>query len=222
MIPINIIPKPVKCVASGGSFTLTADTTIVAAARQARGGRAAVGGRVGAGDWLLAEGGHHQPQDAGTIQLRIDRSQTSRSATALGAEGYRLNVTPQQITISAPKPTGLFYGVQSLRQLLPPTIFREAVVQGMSWTIPCVEIEDAPRFAWRGMMLDPCRHFIPKEFVKKFIDLLALHKYNTLHWHLTDDQGWRVDQALSPVDRDRRVAEGDAGRQARMAQPQLR
>ena len=187
MTPINIIPKPVKCVASGGSFTLTADTTIVAA-----GAAAAVGQQLAA---ALAPATGFWPkvvatstQDAGTIQLHIDRS-----ASALGAEGYRLNVTPQQVTISAPKPAGLFYGVQSLRQLLPPTIFREAVVQGVSWTIPCVEIEDAPRFAWRGMMLDPCRHFIPKEFVKKFIDLLALHKYNTLHWHLTDDQGWRVE-----------------------------
>ena len=192
MTPINIIPKPVKCVATGGSFTLTADTTIVAA-----GAAAAVGQQLAA---ALAPATGFWPkvvatstQDAGTIRLRIDRSQTSRSAAALGAEGYRLSVTPQQVTISAPKPAGLFYGVQSLRQLLPPAIFREAAVQGVDWTIPCVEIEDAPRFAWRGMMLDVARHFMPKEFVKKFIDLLALHKVNTLHWHLTEDQGWRIE-----------------------------
>ncbi len=192
MTPISIIPKPVKCVATGGSFTLTADTTIVAA-----GAAAAVGQQLAA---ALAPATGFWPkvvatstQDAGTIRLRIDRSQTSRSAAALGAEGYRLSVTPQQVTISAPKPAGLFYGVQSLRQLLPPAIFREAAVQGVDWTIPCVEIEDAPRFAWRGMMLDVARHFMPKEFVKKFIDLLALHKVNTLHWHLTEDQGWRIE-----------------------------
>ena len=192
MTQISIIPKPVKCVATGGSFTLTADTTIVAA-----GAAAAVGQQLAAalapatGFWPKVVAS--STQDAGTIRLRIDRSQTSRSAAALGAEGYRLSVTPQQVTISAPKPAGLFYGVQSLRQLLPPAIFREAAVPGVDWTIPCVEIEDTPRFAWRGMMLDVARHFMPKEFVKKFIDLLALHKYNTLHWHLTEDQGWRIE-----------------------------
>ena len=187
MTQISIIPKPVKCVTTSGSFKLTADTTIVAA-----GAAAAVGQQLAAalapatGIWpkVVAT----STQDAGTIRLRIDRSPSS-----LGAEGYRLSVTPQQVTISAPKPAGLFYGVQSLRQLLPPAIFREATVQGVDWAIPCVEIEDAPRFAWRGMMLDVARHFMPKEFVKKFIDLLALHKINTLHWHLTEDQGWRIE-----------------------------
>ncbi len=192
MTPISIIPKPVKCVPTGGSFKLTADTTIVAA-----GAASAVGQQLAAalapatGFWPRVVAS--STQDAGTIRLQIDRSQTSRSASAHGAEGYRLSVTPQQVTISAPQPAGLFYGVQSLRQLLPPAIFREAAVHGVDWVIPCVEIEDAPRFAWRGMMLDVVRHFMPKEFVKKFIDLLALHKYNTLHWHLTDDQGWRVE-----------------------------
>ncbi len=184
MTQINIIPKPVKCVATGGAFTLTPDTVIVAA-----GAAAAVGQQLAA---ALAPATGFWPkvlttstQDAGTIRLRIERG--------LGAEGYRLSVTPREITIRATQPAGLFYGVQSLRQLLPPAIFREATVPGVDWTIPCVEIEDAPRFAWRGMMLDPCRHFIPKEFVKKFIDLLALHKYNTCHIHLTDDQGWRLE-----------------------------
>jgi hexosaminidase len=89
-------------------------------------------------------------------------------------------------------PAGIFYGMQSLRQLLPPAIFREALVDGVSWTIPAVSIEDYPRFTWRGAHLDVCRHFMPKEFVKKYIDLLALHKINSFHWHLTEDQGWRI------------------------------
>ena len=141
MTPISVIPKPVKCAATGGSFTLTADTTIVAA-----GAAAAVGQKLAA---ALAPATGFWPkvvatstQDAGTIRLRIERG--------LGAEGYRLSVTPREITIRATQPAGLFYGVQSLRQLLPPDIFREAKVEGVEWTIPCVEIEDAPRFAWRG------------------------------------------------------------------------
>ncbi len=111
----------------------------------------------------------------------------------LGVEGYQLNVTPEAVTLRAPQPAGLFYGVQSLLQLLPPEILREAKVENAAWTIPCVQIKDYPAFGWRGAMLDVGRHFMPKAFVKKFIDLLALYKLNTFHWHLTEDQGWRIE-----------------------------
>jgi hexosaminidase len=113
--------------------------------------------------------------------------------TSLGAEGYRLSVRPNVITITSAAPAGAFYATQSLRQLLPSEIFRDAPIAGMKWTIPAVTIVDRPRFAWRGMHLDVSRHFMPKEFVKKYIDLLALHKMNSFHWHLTDDQGWRIE-----------------------------
>jgi hexosaminidase len=87
--------------------------------------------------------------------------------------------------------------VQTIRQLLPPDVFRDAPLRARAgaaaWTMPAVRIEDAPRFRWRGAMLDVARHFMPKEFVKKYVDLLALHKMNTFHWHLTDDQGWRLE-----------------------------
>src|SRR5439155_1656814 len=83
--------------------------------------------------------------------------------------------------------------LQTLRQLLPPQVFRQATVSGVAWVVPAVAIEDAPRFAWRGIHLDVARHFMPKEFVKKVIDLAALHKLNRFHWHLTDDQGWRIE-----------------------------
>lgn len=184
---INIIPKPVKCTPTGGHFTLTADTLIVAPAAAAEVGQqlaAALAPATGFWPKVVAE----SARSANVIRLRI-----ARELANLGPEGYRLNVTPQQVTIAAAQPAGLFYGVQSLRQLLPPAIFREARVEGIEWTIPGVEIEDYPRFAWRGMMLDVCRHFMPREFIKKFIDLLALHKYNTFHWHLTEDQGWRIE-----------------------------
>jgi hexosaminidase len=108
-------------------------------------------------------------------------------------EGYRLKVTPKEITIQAQKAAGVFYAFQTLRQLLPPVIESRAVVAGRAWSIPAVEINDAPRFAYRGMMLDVARHFFPVSDVKRYIDLMALHKFNHLHLHLTDDQGWRIE-----------------------------
>ena len=122
------------------------------------------------------------------VALALDRS-----LAGLGDEGYRLTVTEEEIAIRAPKPRGILHGSQTLRQLLPPEIFYRAPVAGASWAIPAVEIEDRPRFGWRGSHLDVGRHFMPKEFVLKHIDLLALHKFNVFHWHLTDDQGWRIE-----------------------------
>ncbi|MGH7453414.1 MAG: glycoside hydrolase family 20 zincin-like fold domain-containing protein, partial [bacterium] len=101
----------------------------------------------------------------------------------LGKEGYELEVTLKAVTIRAYQPAGLFYGVQTLRQLLPPEI--ESAKPISELTIPCVKISDQPRFPWRGMLLDCGRHFISKDFVKRYIDLLAYHKMNRLHWHLT-------------------------------------
>jgi hexosaminidase len=106
----------------------------------------------------------------------------SRSSERLGAEGYRLRIRPRSIEISALKPAGLFYGIQTLRQLMTGNP-----------KISCVEIEDRPRFAWRGMLLDCCRHFMSIDTVKRYIDLLAYHKMNAFHWHLTEDQGWRLE-----------------------------
>lgn len=111
----------------------------------------------------------------------------------IGKEGYRLTVTPETVKLEAAENNGLFYACQTLRQLLPAAIFETQQVREVQWTIPCATVIDYPRFQWRGMHLDVCRHFMPKEFVKKYIDLLALHKMNTFHWHLTDDQGWRIE-----------------------------
>ena len=107
-------------------------------------------------------------------------------------ESYTLRVTPEQINISAAGPAGVFYGIQTLRQLLPPSVER-GKGKGESWEVPCVTIEDAPRFGWRGLHLDVGRHFYPVDFIKKYIDLMALHKLNVFHWHLTEDQGWRIE-----------------------------
>lgn len=116
----------------------------------------------------------------------------------LGDEGYRLAVTPTGIKIQAKTDAGMFYGVQSLRQLLPANILRNGT-QTDKWVIPACTIEDSPRFGWRGSHLDVARHFMPKSFVLKFIDQLAFHKMNRFHWHLTDDQGWRIEIKKYPL-----------------------
>jgi hexosaminidase len=110
---------------------------------------------------------------------------------ALGAEGYELTIAPDGITIAAAEPAGLFYGVQTLRQLLPPNI-EQSTMQAGPWTLPTGTIRDNPRFEWRGAMLDVARHFFGVADVKRYIDLLAYYKLNRLHLHLSDDQGWRI------------------------------
>jgi hexosaminidase len=183
-----LVPQPVHVTSRRGSFTLTGSTVITTdAASRPLGGQLAdylfpaTGFRLVVGSVAPTAGG------ARSISIRLDSS-----LTALGDEGYRLEVQPTRVTIRARRPAGAFYAIQTLRQLLPPAIFRQAKVAA-TWTIPAVSIEDYPRFSWRGMHLDVGRHFMPKEFVKKYVDLLALHKMNRFHWHLTEDQGWRIE-----------------------------
>ena len=118
---------------------------------------------------------------------------TKNANTNLAPEGYELTVTSNSVVIRAPAPAGLFYGVQTLFQLLPPEIFSTNLVRGVAWQIPCVQIEDWPRFKWRGFMLDVSRHFFNKSEVETLLDAMALHKLNVFHWHLTDDHGWRIE-----------------------------
>ncbi len=107
---------------------------------------------------------------------------------------YVLDITPKRIEIKAANGRGLFYGLQTLRELLPQAIeSRARVAADAEWSVPCVRIIDSPRFRYRGMHLDVCRHFFPVPFIKKYIDLIALQKMNYFHWHLTDDQGWRIE-----------------------------
>ena len=117
----------------------------------------------------------------------------SGADSALGAEGYTLSLTPTNAVIRATTGAGIFYGCQSLLQLLPPQIFASQMVSGISWVAPCVEIRDQPRFAWRGFMLDVSRHFFSVSEVETVIDLMSRYKLNTFHWHLVDDQGWRIE-----------------------------
>ena len=121
-----------------------------------------------------------------TISLQIDKS------LKIGNEGYQLTVTPKKVIVKAKTPQGVFYGMQSVMQLLPPQIESETIIDNVAWEIPCVEIKDEPAYGYRGMMLDVCRHFHDVEFVKKQLDIMAMFKMNYFHWHLTDDHLWTI------------------------------
>lgn len=128
-------------------------------------------------------------RNVGNILLTVNKSPDN----ILANEGYRLKVTPALVTISANKAAGLFYGMQSFIQLLPKEVESKSRVENISWKAPAVEIMDYPRFGWRGLMFDVSRHFFTKEEVKQFIDDMVKYKFNLLHLHLTDDQGWRIE-----------------------------
>ncbi|KOX24325.1 beta-N-acetylhexosaminidase [Nocardiopsis sp. NRRL B-16309] len=177
------MPRPASA-ATGepGSLTLT-QTTRVSADASAAGVLAWLQREVGAATGLPLAAGD---EDSAQIRLSVD------PRAGLGREGYRLIVDGEGAIIVGHDPAGLFYGAQTLRQLLPAAAYRRAPTGDTAWTLPPVSITDAPRFRWRGVMLDVARHFLPKHEVLRFIDLMALHKLNVLHLHLTDDQGWRV------------------------------
>ncbi len=124
---------------------------------------------------------------------------TVNANTSLGPEGYELTVAPDSVVIRANASAGVFYGIQSLLQLLPPQILAPRPTQGVAWTAPCVYIQDSPRFSWRGWMLDSVRHFFNKDEVKQLLDAMALHKLNVFHWHLDDDSGWRIEILKWPL-----------------------
>ena len=110
----------------------------------------------------------------------------------LGSEGYELTVTPEGVVAEAATAAGVFYACQTLRQLLPAAVESDCLVGGVAWTVPCVRIEDKPRYGWRGLMLDPGHNFLTKEFTKRYIDAMSCYKLNRLHWHLTD-MGWAIE-----------------------------
>ena len=185
-----IIPPPQKMTVQDGAFTLTADTRIYAdSASQPTAKILAERLRPATGYPLKTRTRFFgdSPIPGGIVLT------TKNADTNLGPEGYELVVAPDGIVIRAPSQAGLFYGVQTLLQLLPPEIFATNPVTSVAWQIPCVHIEDWPRFQWRGFMLDVSRHFFSKPEVETFLDAMALHKMNVFHWHLSDDQGWRIE-----------------------------
>jgi hexosaminidase len=123
----------------------------------------------------------------GDISLATDTSREWKP------EEYLLTVEKKKVTLTAGTAGGLFRGIQTLRQLFPPQIFGTEPVESVKWLAPCVTVSDYPRFEWRGMHLDVSRHFFDKDYIKRYIDILAMHRMNVFHWHLVDDQGWRIE-----------------------------
>ena len=181
-----IIPAPVKAEARPGAFQ-PATASLIIADDSLKETAEFLAERL-----RPATGFTFPIKSTGTAASPGDITLTTKGANAsLGPESYSLSVTPTGVTIRATTPAGAFYGSQSLLQLFPPEIFSSKPSQA-AWTISGVEISDSPRFRWRGFMLDVSRHFFAPAEVKQVLDLMALYKLNTFHWHLVDDQGWRI------------------------------
>ena len=183
-----LIPQPVSLVKAEGYFTLPYDISIIASKNDELKKIASQLSQqlTTAADKVTVKEGNAAEAKSIFLSLSNDAS--------LPAEGYRLIVTQNGVTITAAKPAGIFYGVQTLIQLLPPGVESAATQKPVDeWIIPLVTIEDAPRFGWRGLMLDVSRHFFTVAQVKEYIDQMAKYKFNLLHLHLTDDQGWRIE-----------------------------
>ena len=184
-----IIPRPVSEVATGGSFILSAGTGIYVepAIDEAKAiGQYLAEALKPATGYALKVLGTNTTPAKGNITLTL-----TGANPALGDEGYQLTITPELVKLVANHPAGLFYGVQTIRQLLPPAMVSSSIQPGV-WALGTGTIIDHPRFAWRGAMLDVARHFFSVRDVTRYIDLLAYYKINRLHLHLSDDQGWRI------------------------------
>jgi hexosaminidase len=188
---VSIVPQPVDITVGEGFFTLKPDTVIVSRENTITLARDLSKMLFVATDYHLEVTEKTRAESSIVLQINSELKH-------LGTEGYRLKITPEQVKLQATSTNGIFYGIMTIRQLLPAEIFRQAKVKNIKWTMPCLEIEDYPRFSWRGMHLDVGRYFMPKEFIKKYIDLIALHKMNKFHWHLTEDQGWRIEVKKYP------------------------
>ncbi len=182
---INIAPRPGMMKPGKGFFILTEDTGILyekGCDTEARKLKSYLEPATGCDI-------QSQPlvtSAANTITLKINTKLAS-----LGSEGYRLNVEKDRIDIASSTNAGIFYGIQTLRQLLPVEIY-SASIEKADWKVPCISIEDTPSYPWRGMMLDVSRYFFDSTYVKRYMEIMAMHKLNVLHLHLVDDPGWRV------------------------------
>ena len=183
---VQVIPQPDKITTSKGVFTLTGKTSInykgdnqtkVIAQQLAE---------------LLSRSSGFEYEVSGKINSKSSIVFILENKKRSNDESYSLSIKSKQIVISASSAHGLFNGLQTLRQLFPAAIESQNCVKTV-WSIPCLKIEDAPRYSYRGLMLDVSRHFFDKKFIMKYIDMMAVYKFNTFHWHLTDDQGWRIE-----------------------------
>lgn len=181
-----LVPIPVSVVEGEGSFVVDANTSIQLSTTNADVRR--IAGFLA--DRLQTATGFDVPVVSTTAKNEIELRLTTDAS--LGKEGYRLQVEKNKITIGAQEPAGLFYGMQTLFQLMQPSIEGTSIAAGADWSVPACTITDTPRFGWRGLMFDVVRHFFTKEEVKGFIDEMVRYKFNMLHLHLTDDEGWRI------------------------------
>ncbi|MDP4227740.1 MAG: beta-N-acetylhexosaminidase, partial [Bacteroidota bacterium] len=184
---INIIPQPVEIKQSKGNFILTRVSTVGFNNQNSSKIAKMLAKKLDEATGFAIKA---QQSKMAAIQLNQNKVPVAK----LGKEGYTLISTPKRVVITANEPAGLFYGMQTLLQLLPKEIeSKTTVTTKTNWIIPAVEITDYPRFGWRGIMLDVSRHFFTKEEVKRYIDEISRYKYNVFHWHLTDDNGWRIE-----------------------------
>ena len=201
-----IIPQPVQIEQEKGSFTLLPTAEI----------------NYTGGEWAKNEAGFLAGMLRPATGFPLETKEGSDGAISLvidttldmNQEGYILTVGKRKVTLTACTPAGLSRGFQTIRQLLPPQIESDTVVRNVKWKMPCLSITDYPRFTWRGMHLDVSRHFFDVGFIKQYIDILAMHKINVFHWHLVDDQGWRIEIKKYP-----RLTETGAWRVDREALP---
>ena len=186
-----LIPTPVSVVSGTGNFVVNSKTAIHVSSPDSSVRRVArfLSNKIAtaSGITLPVTAASKMIKSAGSINLDLVNDKS------LGDEGYKLNVTTNSVSISANKPAGLFYGMQTLFQLMPKEIESNTVVKNINWNIPVCNVSDNPRFGWRGLMFDVSRHFFTKDEVKDFIDDMVKYKYNLLHLHLTDDEGWRIE-----------------------------
>ncbi len=182
-----VIPRPSQFSAAEGYFELRPDTVITAGADSVQVAQLLARSLTPATGFNLPVVAGRRGK-ANAIVLTIDARKTN-----LGEEGYLLEVSPNRVEIVGAKAAGVFYGTQTLRQLLPAEIYSPSLKKGVEWRIPCQRIEDKPRFVWRGVLVDPARHFLPKADLLRFIDAAAALKINHIQLHLTDDQGWRIE-----------------------------
>lgn len=182
---INIIPMPVSMKTSAGSYSLTNSSALGYDNDESRKVAETFADRFNRASGFSL---NVRKGNSSSVQFNLNK----KPALQLGSEGYTLESGQNGVVITANGQAGLYYGMQTLLQLLPKEVEGKAV-SGIDWKIPYVSITDYPRFGWRGLMLDVSRHFFTKEEVKQYLDQMAAYKYNTLHWHLTDDNGWRIE-----------------------------
>jgi hexosaminidase len=184
---ISIIPEPVSIMKGSGYYKLPDQITVsFPNLSEFKSTSESVLGKLAVTGKKLSVG-----KNGNTASIRFVLNKTEEKQ--LGNEGYHLSVKPAGIVISANKPAGLFYGAQTLWQLFPQEIESHSRISGVNWLVPVVEITDYPRFVWRGLMFDVSRHFFTKKEVEDFIDVMVQYKFNLLHMHLTDDEGWRIE-----------------------------